>query len=589
MRRAKNQNNFNVRPEVLFCLFLVLSTLLVYFQVGTFEFDNYDTAKYVYNNNQVKAGLTAKGIKWAFTTFYFSNWHPLTWLSHMLDVQLYGLDPGRHHLTNVLFHIANTLLLFGVLRRMTGKLWQSGFVAALFALHPLHVESVVWVAERKDLLSTIFGLLVLWSYTRYVQNPGVGRYVAVMLFFILGLMTKPMMVTLPFVLLLLDYWPLRRLHFESANKVEQPAKQGSTRWFLVVEKLPLFIVSAASCIVTIYAQKSGDSIVPLDAYPLLFRISNAFISYVSYVGKMIWPSNLAIIYPYNIILPTLNILAAILIVLGISLLAVRFFKSRPWFIVGWFWYLGTLIPVIGLVQVGTQSMADRYTYIPLIGLFIILAWALFEFLARWSYQKLRFAVITLGVAGVLMAIAWQQVGYWKNSVTIFKRAVDVTDKNFVAHNNLGHGLLMQGKTTEAFEHFKKSSEINPKFAIAHLNLGLALSEQKKYAEAIQSFTKAVEEKPNFAIAYNLIGKTQSQIGKSDQAIQNYLKAININPKYVEAYNSAGVALIRMGKPRRAIAFFREALRLDPDYYAAQRNLDKTLAALKMVNDKAVVN
>lgn len=304
---------------------------------------------------------------------------------------------------------------------------------------------------------------------------------------------------------------------------------------------------------------------------------------------MIWPSNLAIIYPYNIILPTLNILAAILFVLGISLLAVRYFKSRPWFIVGWFWYLGTLVPVIGLVQVGTQSMADRYTYIPLIGLFIILAWALFEFLARWSYQKLRFAVITLGVSGVLMAIAWQQVGYWKNSVTIFKRAVDVTDKNFVAHNNLGHGLLMQGKTTEAFEHFKKSSEINPKFAIAHLNLGLALSEQKKYAEAIQSFTRAVEEKPNFAIAYNLLGKTQSQIGKSDQAIQNYLKAININPKYAEAYNSAGVALIRMDQPRRAIAFFREALRLDPDYYAAQRNLDKTLAALKMLNDKSVVN
>jgi tetratricopeptide (TPR) repeat protein len=507
----------------------------------------------------------------------------------MLDVQLYGLHPGRHHLTNLLFHIVNTILLFGILRRMTGKLWQSGFVAALFALHPLHVESVVWVAERKDLLSTLFGLLVLWSYTRYVQNPGVGRYVAVLLFFLLGLMTKPMMVTLPFVLLLLDYWPLRRLHFESAIKVEQPAKQSSTRWFLIVEKLPLFIVSAASCIVTIYAQKSGDSIVPLDAYPLLFRISNAFISYVSYVGKMIWPSNLAIIYPYNIILPTLNILAAILFVLGISLLAVRYFKSRPWFIVGWFWYLGTLVPVIGLVQVGTQSMADRYTYIPLIGLFIILAWALFEFLARWSYQKLRFAVITLGVSGVLMAIAWQQVGYWKNSVTIFKRAVDVTDKNFVAHNNLGHGLLMQGKTTEAFEHFKKSSEINPKFAIAHLNLGLALSEQKKYAEAIQSFTRAVEEKPNFAIAYNLLGKTQSQIGKSDQAIQNYLKAININPKYAEAYNSAGVALIRMDQPRRAIAFFREALRLDPDYYAAQRNLDKTLAALKMLNDKSVVN
>ena len=568
MRLTNSQNKFSVRPEVLICLFLVLSTLFIYFQVGTFEFDNYDTAKYVYNNNQVKAGLTVKGFKWAITTFYFSNWHPLTWLSHMLDVQLYGLHPGRHHLTNVLIHIVNSILLFAILRRMTGDLWQSGVVAAFFALHPLHVESVAWVAERKDLLSTFFGLLVLWSYRRYVENPGVGRYVPVLLFFLLGLMSKPMMVTLPFVLLLLDYWPLQRLDFGTAKKTEPLAKQGSAGWFLVVEKLPLFVIAAASCFITVYAQRAGGSIGSMDVYPFYIRISNALTSYVSYIGKMIWPAKLAVIYPYDRLLPAWQSWSACCLIAGITLLSLRCYKSRPWFPVGWFWFLGTLVPVIGLVQVGTQAMADRYTYVPLVGLFIIIAWGIFELLARWSYQKLNYAVIAVVSSGVLMAVTWQQIGYWKNSVALFQRAVDVTENNFVAENNLGHALLMDGKFAKAAEHFKKSLEINPRFAIAHLNMGLVLSQEDKPEAALQSYAKALVQNPDFAVAYNLAGKTHYRLGNTEQAVVNYQNALKIDPAYAEAHINLGNALFRLGEHERAFATYQRALTIDPLYAEA---------------------
>ena len=572
MRITNNVNNFNARPEVWICLFLVLSTLFIYLQVGTFEFDNYDTGKYVYDNRHVKAGVTAKGIKWAFTTIYFSNWHPLTWLSHMLDVQLYGLHPGRHHLTNILFHIVNTILLFGILRRMTGKLWQSGFVATLFALHPLHVESVAWIAERKDLLSTLFGLLVLWSYTRYVQNPSVGRYMPVLIFFLLGLMAKPMMVTLPFVLLLLDYWPLRRLHFDAAKQIEQPAKQDPVRWILFVEKLPLIIVSAASCVVTLYAQRAGGSIVSMDVYPFDVRLSNALTSYAGYIGKVIWPAKLAVIYPYDSMVPAWQTWTACFLILGVTFLSAKCYKSRPWFPVGWMWFLGTLVPVIGLVQVGSQAMADRYTYVPAVGLFIIVAWGLFELLAWWSYQRLNFAAIAVVISGVLMTITWQQIGYWKNSVTLFQRAVDVTTNNFIAENNLGHGLLMDRKFAEAAEHFKKSLEINPRFAIAYLNMGLVLSQEDKPDEALEAYAKALALEPDFSVVYNLAGKTHDRLGNTEQAVLNYQQALEFDTAFAEAHNNLGNALFRLGKHDKAFASYQKALTIDPLYAEAYNSL-----------------
>ncbi len=562
----------NVRYEFWICLFLVLSIIVVYYQVSTFDFTNYDTPKYVYNNSHVTDGLTAKGISWAFTTTYFSNWHPVTWLSHMLDVQLYGLNPGRHHLTNLLLHIANALLLFGVLRRMTGDLWQCSCVAALFALHPLHVESVAWVAERKDLLSALFGLLAMGFYLRYVEGRGIGRYLLVILFFILGLMAKPMIVTLPFVLLLLDYWPLQRYQFQIEKKFDNATKQTDTILFLVAEKIPLFIISAGSCLVTLYAQMAGGAVGSIDTYPLNLRISNALISYMSYIVKLIWPVKLAAIYPYNWDLPVWQVWAACLSISGISWLSIKCYRSRPWFLVGWLWYLGTLIPVIGLVQVGTQPMADRYTYIPFIGIYLIIAWGLFDLLARWRYRKMGFVAIVLAIVSVLMVVSWKQIGYWKNSVTLFKRAVDVTESNYTAENNLGHGLLLEGKFAAAGEHFKKSLEINPRSAKTHMNMGLVLARQDKPEEALQSYAKALAQKPDYAVVYNLVGKTQYRLGNTEQAILDYQQAINIDSTYAEAYNNLGNALFHLGKHDKALASYQQAISIDPAYAEAYNSL-----------------
>jgi len=617
---------FNVRCELWVCLLLILATIAVYYQVAKFDFINFDTDQYVYENSFVKEGLTENSISWAFSTMHVSNWHPLTWMSHMLDIELYGLDPGRHHLTNVLFHIANTLLLFGVLRRMTGNIWRSGLVAALFALHPLHVESVAWIAERKDLLSTLFGLLAIWSYTHYGRYPRIGSYLLLLLFFILSLMAKPMMVTLPFGLLLFDYWPLRRFQFEALKKAAEPTRQITSQCSpasLIVEKIPLFILSAASCMVTLYAQNTGGAMVSLALHPLQFRIANALVAYAAYIGKMFWPGNLAIFYPHPGMLPIWRVIASCLLLTAITSFAIRFIKSRPWLLVGWLWYLGTLVPVIGLAQVGLQAMADRYTYIPLIGLFIIIAWGFCDLATHWKFKKLALAAFGLALVGVFMAVSWKQAGCWKNSTTVFKQALEVTENNSVAHNNYALGVAMQGKISEAIKHFKIALDISPNSANTHLNLGLALYERGKLEEARQYFTKALQIKSNDATAYNYLGKIQNRLGapdravpsfrqaikinpdyaeaynnlgislyrlgKTDQSVPNYLQAIRIKPTYVEAYNNVGAALIKLGEINKAVAFFREAVRIAPDFVEAQNNLNNTLAALKILNDRSIVN
>jgi len=616
----------NVRPEVWICLLLVLSTVAIYHQVAKFDFINLDTDQYVYENNIVKEGLTARNIRWAFSTMHLTNWHPLTWLSHMLDVELYGLNPGRHHLTNVLFHIANTLLLFGLLRRMTGTIWRSGLVAALFALHPLHIESVVWIAERKDVLSTFFGILAIWSYVYYALHRRLGAYVLAMLFFALSLMAKPMMVTLPFGLLLLDYWPLKRFRFETGKKADgSMGKTASHRSpaALIVEKIPFIVLSAASCVITFYAQKTGGAVVSFVLHPLAFRISNAAVAYAAYIGKMFWPGNLAIFYPHPGVWPVWHFLASCLLLTAVSAVAIRFIKSRPWLLVGWLWYLGTLVPVIGLVQVGHQAMADRYTYIPLIGLFIIISWGFCDLLRGWKFQKSVSAAFGVGVIVVLMAVSWQQIGHWKNSTAVFKHALEVTQNNSVAHNNYATGLAIQGRTSEATKHFKIALEISPNSANTHLNLGLALFAQGNLEEARRSLTKALQIKPNEATAFNYLGKIQNRLGaperavpefrqaininpayaeaynnlgislyrlgKADQAIPHYLQAIKIKPSFYEAYNNAGAALIKLGEINKAIAFFKEAVRIAPDFVEAQNNLNKTLTALKTLNDRSMVN
>ena len=570
---------FHPRYTPAIALILVIAIMAVYIQVVTFDFISYDTATYVYENQHVKAGLTKESINWAFTATYASNWHPLTWLSHMLDVQLFGLNPGWHHLTNVIFHTFNALLLFWVFCLLTGNVWRSGIVAALFALHPLHVQSVAWIAERKDVLSTFFGLLVIWSYVRYVQYPRVGRFMPVVLFFILGLMAKPMIVTLPFILLLLDYWPLKRMQLKF-KKTYRVSKSIRSKTALIVEKIPLFFIAAVSCIVTVYAQHAGGAVSTLAEIPMHVRIANALMSYASYIGKMFWPSNLAVIYPYGEVWPVWQIVLAFGLLAGITFLAFKCITSHPWFLVGWLWYLGTLVPVIGFVQVGAQAMADRYTYIPLIGLFLVVTWGLSDLWNRYRLKNVGMVTLTAGVLIFLAALSWKHVGYWKNSITLFEHTLAVTKNNYVAHNNLGHRLLELGKPTAAIPHFEKALQINPAFEVAHLNLGLALSRQGNLEAAINHYSEALKIKHDYAVAHNNIGNAMYRLGKADKAINHYLQALRIDSEYAEAYNNLGAALIQLGETEKAVVSFRKALKVNPGYIDAQKNLENTLTALR---------
>ena len=499
-----NRSFEGVRPELWVCLLLVASILVIYWPVGGYEFINYDDPQYVVENDQVRRGLTNEGAKWAFTSMHAANWHPMTWLSHMLDVQLYGMNAGAHHLTNAIFHILNTMVLFLLLHRTTGALWRSAMVAALFAVHPLHVESVAWVSERKDVLSAFFGFLTLLAYEEYVKRPGWVRYGAALLLFALGLMSKPMVVTLPFLMLVLDYWPLNRYE-----------EEGGVRRFLLLvkEKLPFFALSAASCVVTMIAQKSGEAVASLEMYSFGVRLANALAAYVVYLGKMIWPMNLAVLYPHPGMRPMWQVFGAVLVIIGISTGAALWAKRRPWFAVGWLWYLGTLVPVIGLVQMGSQAMADRYAYIPLIGIYIVLAWGFHEALHRRS--KTGLALASMAVPLVLMLIASYQVRCWENSVTLYTHTLRNTSKNFIVHNNLGLVLSALNEKDAAMDHLRKSIQLAPQYPQAHNNLGAALLEQGRCDEAIEHFKKALELDQTYQKAKNNIEtslKKKRQLG-----------------------------------------------------------------------------
>ena len=407
--------------ELVVGLCLAIATLTVFWEVRNHQFVNYDDNRYVTENRIVQAGLTREGALWAFTTTHASNWHPLTWLSHMLDCELFGANPRAHHLSNLILHLANSLLLFLVFKRMTGMLWQSAFVAALFAIHPLHVESVAWVSERKDVLSAFFWMLTLWAYLHYVVSPGFGRYLLVLLFFALGLMAKPMLVTLPFVLLLMDYWPLGRLRLDgSSPNTSESANLSAQPWpklGLVWEKLPLLAVSALSSLVTFLVQKSEAAVQSLAVFPLMVRVANALMSYMGYVGKTIWPRHLAVFYPHPGHVAVWKIAGAVLFLGGVSALVIRMARRHPYLATGWLWYLGTLVPVIGLVQVGAQSMADRYTYLPSIGLFIMIAWGGPHLMPRPPWRHVVIAFSTASVLLLLMVTAWLQVRHWPVSYT----------------------------------------------------------------------------------------------------------------------------------------------------------------------------
>ena len=576
MNNTAKHKIFNIRYDFLICLFLVIAILAVYWQVRNYSFVNYDDPQYVTKNHNVQAGLTLESITWSFTAVQTGNWHPLTWISHMLDCQLYGMNPGRHHLTNVLLHILNSLLLFLVFMRMTGKLWQSGFVAALFALHPLHVESVAWIAERKDVLSTFFWMLSLWGYLRYVERPGACRYLLLLLLFILGLMTKPMLVTLPFVLLLLDYWPLNRFQSGSSgdgnHSVQRPSDFG-----LLWEKIPLFFLSAVSSVVTYLVQKSGGAVKSLAVIPFHDRIANAIISYGSYMGKMIWPDNLAVFYPYPKSILWWKVAGAGLLLVVVSVVIFRMVRTKPYLAVGWLWYIGTLVPVIGLVQVGSQGMADRYTYVPLIGIFVIIAWGVPDFMPKWRYRRIGFTVTIAAIIAIIMITTRLQIRYWSNSVTLFEHALEVTGDNGIVHAKLGEAFEEQGKIDAAVRHYREALLINPDFVEPLLNLGVALKEKGELNEAINCFSKVLRTNSNHADAHYELGDTLKRKGDFAGATKHYLEAIRIKPDRAKTYNNLGVVLVLQNKGKEAIIRFYEALRIDPAYAGAYYNLGKVFA------------
>jgi len=518
-----------------------VATIVVYGQVKDYEFIDLDDDRYVIDNTNVQTGLTLKSIAWAFTTTHPPYWHPITWISHILDFQLYGMNPGQHHLTSVLFHILNTLLLFIVFRKMTKDLWKSSFIAAVFALHPLNVESVAWVAERKNVLCTFFWMLTIWSYTWYVERKRFDRYLLVLFFFIMGLMAKPMIVTLPFVLFLMDYWPLRRFQFNLAD-YGMDSNQKSHVFRLLLEKIPFLVFSALSSVVTFICQKKVGTVAPLEVFSIHIRIENALVSYVSYIGKMFWPNNLAILYPHPGMLPIKQVAGAGILLLSISLLAIWAVKQRPWFIVGWLWFTGTLIPVIGLVQVGVHSMADRFAYLPLIGIYIMIAWGIPELLPRWRFKKKAISITVAIVLLILMTTTLFQVRYWINSLTIFEHSLKLTANNYLLHYNLGNVLRSRGRILEAIHHYSEALRIKPDHEKAHNNLGVAFIRK----------------------------------GNIEGAVKHFREALRIKPDYAEAHNNLGVAFIRKGNIEGAIKYFREALRIKPDFLDARNNLKNAM-------------
>ena len=552
------------------CVVLALVTVALYWPVTGHQFLNFDDHTYITENPHVQAGLTWSGVLWAFQGGYAGNWHPLTWLSHMLDCQLYGLNPAGHHFTNVLFHVANTLLLFVALKRMTGAQWRSAFVAALFAWHPLHVESVAWASERKDVLSTFFWLLAMLAYLKYVKRQSRGRYALTLVLFVLGLMSKPMVVTLPFVLLLLDFWPLQRIDWSAIRDSRLAI------WRLVREKLPFFVLAAVSCVVTLWAQQKGGAVSSMEIVPLQARIANALVAYLRYIGKTLWPTDLAAIYlpPRHWLIGP--VIAAAFVLVALSVLFLLRVRRQPYLATGWFWFLGTLVPTIGLVQVGLQSMADRYMYIPSIGLFILVVWGATGLLGSWPQGRAVLAGIGVAVLAGCLVSARLQLRYWENGERLFRHAIEVTTDNCVAYNALGNALDSLGRKAEAMAAFVESVRLDPRFPDGRYNLGRALLEEGRVEEARAQFTEALALKPDHVYALINLGNMLLRDGQLNEAHAYLEKAVRLKPDYPEAHYNLGTLLLMQSKLDEAAAQFTEAVKLRPNYADAHGNLGVAL-------------
>ncbi len=598
--------------NLILCLLLVTCTLVIYNSVNQNGFVNYDDDVYITANRHVQAGLHWSTIRWAFTTFDAANWHPLTWISHAVDFQLFKLNPAGHHYTNVLMHCVNVVLLFLLLVEATQRTWPSLIAAAIFAVHPLNVESVAWAAERKNVLSMLFLLLAFWTYQRYASKPNIARYGAVFFLFACGLMAKPQVITLPFLVLLWDYWPLQRLQFGSRQSGAVGNHTRSLGW-LILEKVPLLALSAASAVVTLAGQQAGGAVRTTIEYPATVRIENAIAAYFDYVGRLLWPLRLAPMYPHpGDSLLAWQISVAALFVIGISVLVLRF-REKRYLVVGWFWFLGALVPMIGLVQVGQQATADRYMYLPMIGLLLKVCWGL----ADWAAER-RTRVVGLSFAGAiavaaLAVLTYRQVSFWHDSETLWTHAVAVTKDNYVAHINLGETFLNQERTEEAAVHFRAAVQIRPGDPAAHLNLGTcerrnknfvpALQEDqavlrltsdkglrtyalvnlgsdyrhlKDYSRARESYQAALQLNPETARAFIGLGVLAEKTGHFDEAAKNFSRAVELEPSDV-GYLLLSEALQQSGKAAASRSALEAAQRISPDFDRAQQAVRDLLA------------
>lgn len=553
------------KRSAVLCLLLIAATVAIYNPVNRNPFVNFDDDRYITNNLHVRAGLNWNTVRWAFTTTEQANWHPLTWISHALDCQLFHLNPAGHHETNVLFHALNAVLLFLVLQYATGFTWRSLIVAALFTLHPLNVESVAWIAERKTVLSMLFFLLGLGAYTWYARKPGIVRYFLVAISFALGLMAKPMVITFPFVLLLWDYWPLRRM-FPEKNGASANSYPASPFFWLFLEKLPLLLLSAASALITMKAQQQGGAVRSVMEYSLLVRLENAVVAYARYVMKAFWPWPLAPMYPHpSNSLPTWEIIAASLFLLGATGMALAFRKQR-FLAVGWFWFLGTLVPMIGLVQVGAAAMADRYAYLPCIGIFVILCWAVAEGLQARPLPKLLLAITGGAVLVVFAAITHQQLRYWSDNIVLWSHTVHVTQGNFVAEDNLGGALILAGRVDEALPHFQEAVKINPWDPVGNLNLATHEQQLGNLKQAVELYMKVVRMTPDAQLranAYNNLGAAYRSLGDQTRAKGSYELALRLNPENDHAWIGLGLTAEKNGDFSAAAKFFAQAMAIQP--------------------------
>ena len=564
-RQASDHRQTNL--TALLALSLALLTLVVYWSVQHHEFLVWDDLEYVVENPHVRTGLSVDNVIWAFTSAHASNWHPLTWLSHMLDSTLYGLNPAGHHLNSLLLHLVNTVLLFFLFEGMTRARWQSAFVAAIFAIHPLHVESVAWVSERKDVLSAFFWILSSFAYLHYTRSQRLRTYLLCIGLFTLGLASKPMVVTLPFVFLLLDYWPLCRTRFLTSNGT------GRSRIIdLVLEKLPFFALAALSCILTIFISKLHQAMAPAEALPLSIRIGNGLVSYSWYLIKIFWPSDFAFFYPHPLgSLSIWKVVGASLLLLSISLMVFKARIKYPYLLMGWLWYGITLLPVIGLVQVGSQAMANRYTYVPLIGISVMIAWGMAPVLQKPLSKKLAVWIMS-GVILLLSLLTFLEIRPWRNGEILFQRALEVTSGNYTAHYQLGNEFMRKGKTELAIHHFSEAVRFRPDHFLAHYSLGMAKASQGRPDEALAHLRTGLELHPGDGGILTAMGDVYLTQDKFEEAITSYSEVLRIDPSRWKIHNNIGLAFLRNNMVSEAEKHFEEALRINPGEQKIRENL-----------------